>query len=148
MKTMFLLLLLVSCSLNGDPESKLNTEVTSSKDLEENRSMIGVDMIGLNARLRAILLREEKYKDFSGFTSDVYVKKMLQYQEPSEKEYIDYMSSKDIQIVLVGKEKKFAICTKSIKRQLVFCDNSYSAELEFSDTKTDIDLNTKIKEYI
>lgn len=148
MKITLLLLLFVSCTFNGDHASKLNTEVKSSKDLEENKSMIGIDMMGLNSRLRATLLREEKYKDFSGFTSDVYVKKVLQYQVPSEKEYIDYMSSKDIQIVLVGKEKKFAICTKSVKQKLVFCDLANTAGLEYSDTKTDIDLNEKIKEYI
>lgn len=148
MKITFFLIFLASCSFNNENGSQLNTDVKSDKDLKENESMIGWDMMGLNSRMRATLIRAEKYKDFSGFTPEVYVRKMLQYQIPADKEYIDYMSSKDIQIVLVGKDKKFAICTKSIKQQLVFCDDAYSPDLEFSGTNTGIDLNEKIKEYI
>lgn len=142
MKKFLFLLLIASCSFTGEMDG------LSDKDLKKREGAIGFDMMGLNSRMRAALIGKEKYKDFNGFTSDVYLTKIIQYKVPSDTEYIEYMSAKDIQIVLVGKDKKFTICTKSVKAHLVFCDDAYSDELEFHSTDTNIDLNEKIKEYI
>lgn len=142
MKKIIFLLLIVSCSFTGEMDG------LSEKDLTEREGAVGFDMMGLNSRMRAALIGKEKYKDFNGFTSDVYLRKMSQYKIPSDTEYIEYMSAKDIQIVLIGKDMKFTICTKSVEVHLVFCDDAYTEELEFHSTDINIDLNEKIKEYI
>lgn len=148
MKFIFLSLFLLSCTVSGDQTSKLNTDVSSVKGLEENRNMIAIDMGNLNSRMRAKLILEEKYKDFEKLSLAEYLKKANHYQIPSEKEYIEYLTSTDLEIVMASKGKVFSVCSKSRKMKLVFCDKSDTAAPEFSGTDISLDLEEEIKKYI
>jgi hypothetical protein len=148
MKSTILLFFLFSCTFSEENASTLNTDVHNANDLEENRNQVATDMANLNSRMRARLIRDERYQDFASFTSNEYLKSTQKYQIPSDREYMSYLSSGDLQIVMAGKGKVFIVCSKSIKQRLVFCDRSDTAMPEYSNTDTGIDLNKKIQEFM
>ena len=143
-----LLLLFVACTISPEQDSKLNDEIKSVKDLEENRNMIAIDMSNFNTRIRAKLVREEKVLDFGKFSAEEYVAKLHQHFVPSEQEYVEFIAKKDIEIEFGGKSKVFVVCTRSKAAKLIFCDRADTAAPEFSDTRLDWDLNEKVQEYL
>lgn len=143
-----IIFILISCSLNNEQGSNFNKGSISTSDREENRNLIGIDMMNFDSRVRAKLIREEKISDFSSFSANQYIKKLHQYKIPSEQEYVDFISSKDIEIEISGKNKVFALCTRSKAAKLVFCDRADTARLEFSDTHMDLNLKEKVQELL
>lgn len=144
MKKLFIILLLSSCSTK---KPDVFGDLVSSTD-NTKRNEIGIDMWSLDSRMRARLLRYEKYNDFSGFDSLTYLQKAKKHKLGAEAEYIEFLESEDLEVLVIGHKMSFTVCTQSKKQRLTFCDKADTQVLEFSDNNGRHDLNKKIKEYL
>ena len=126
-----LLVLLVT----GCASSKHKWEVSSDE--------ISTDMASLNVRLRGMLVRKEKIKDFSVLGPRDYSAYASKLLEQSEQSFKDFLYREDTVIEFVGLGRDFVICAKNISALLVLCDKASSGLIDFVSNDIGIDLRAK-----
>lgn len=112
---------------------------------EVNSDEISTDMASLNVRLRGMLVRKEKIKDFSVLGARDYSAYASKLLEPSEQSFKDFLYRQDTVIEFVGLDRDFVICTKNNSALLVLCDKASSGLIDFVSNDIEIDLRAKAK---
>lgn len=147
MKIMFygyFIFFVISCSTSQSDKSEINFNAKTAKEITVNIDLIATDMASLDSRIRAKLIRKEKFKDLSKINTEFYLQKVNEYKDPSESEYIDYLNVEDIEVVTKGKGLNFALCTRSRKLQFVLCDKANSSMIDFVSHELSLDLKLKV----
>lgn len=130
-----LVIMLVSCSNISNKSSRYEDQ----QDFIV-ADAVSSDMASFNYKLRPKLMRKDKYQNFDFFDSKLYLSKMSEYQEPSEKEYADILDEKNTEVVVKGRKLEFVICIRNIKFKLYLCDKATTAirDLSIDDMGKDI----------
>jgi len=92
----------------------------SKTDIEK----IKTDMNSLDRRLVGHLYRKILNKDLSKLTKEIYFQHAKSEQDKSEKEYVDFLFKKDIEILIKTEMKDFVVCLKDKMHLLVLCDRA------------------------
>lgn len=133
-----LLVFTTSCSLFDKDETSIDTNV----------DLVSTDMASVNYRMRPKLIRKEKAKDFNELSKEIYLSKVEQYHDPSEKEYLDYLSHKSTKVLVKGKDRNFAVCTKNKTMKFILCDSATSSFIDFVSKDMTIDLDQRLTDLL
>lgn len=142
------ILLLVSCSSFKEEKSDVDFEAKTVKEISVNIDLITTDMAALDSRIRAKLIRSEKIKDLSIINNHFYLLRIDEYNDPSEKEYVDYIKSESTEFVIKGKGLNFAICTRNLKLRFVLCDRADTSIVDDISEDISADLNLKVDQLL
>ena len=140
--------LIVSCASFKEEKSTVNFEAKTVKEININIDSITTDMAALDSRIRAKLIRSEKIKDLSIINNHFYLAKIDKYNDPSEREYVDYIKSESTEFVIKGKGLNFAICTRNLKLHFVFCDRADTSIVDDISEDLSADLNLKVDQLL
>lgn len=105
---------------------------------------IKTDMTFLDRELSGYLYRKVLNKDLSTLNNEMYLKYALQQQSPSEKEYIDLLMKKDLEILVRAERTDFVVCVKDKRPLLILCDRANKEEVE-KVTREDLALGKAIE---
>lgn len=142
------ILLLVSCSSFKEEKSDVNFEAKTVKEISVNIDLIATDMAALDSRIRAKLIRSEKIKDLSIIDNHFYLARVDKYNDPSEREYVDYIKSDSTEFVIKGKGLNFAICARNLKLRFVLCDRADTSIVDDISEDISVDLNFKVDQLL
>ena len=113
------ILLSVACSIDEDHPK----EVYSKASIDDIRT----DMDSLHKHLRGYLYRKVMDNDLSMLDETKYIDYATSQSHPSEKEYIDFLNEEETIHKVKATQKDFAVCVKSLLRQLILCDRARTA---------------------
>lgn len=137
MKKILILFLLLVSSCDDLPR---NTEISIDE--------ITTDMIALNGRIRAKLLRNERLTNLNDLKIEMYLTRVDQYADPSEKEFQEYIKDKDIQVEVVGLDKNFVVCSRLASLARSICDSAETPSIDLISEDLSFDLKNKVKELL
>ena len=135
MKYVFIMILIsfsVSC---------VTTQKIFDKDLDE----LSVDMATFNKRMGSYFYKEVIKKNPADFTKKVYLDALSTKFNPSEKEYANFVKENNPEVAIHVAQINYAVCLKSLKKEIVLCDCSKTDKLDYSSYDTKVEIMEKVK---
>lgn len=104
-------------------------------------------MAGLNQRLRGHLYNQVMNKDLSTLDETRYLAIAKEQQDPSEKEFFEFLEKQKPEMKLRGSKTDFVVCVKSIQARIVICDKASTGFTDFDSEDISVDLTVKLNSF-